>query len=95
MKFVQLLSLKDLIMLVASSPTSNVIQHLSFNESHLYFLIGGTLNEIFLYFVKEKKPVLYYNKEISLILFSDSFFVIRATLFIIVLLKEGPYSSCG
>jgi len=52
MKFVHLKSLRDLVMLVASSPTMNVIQHLQNEDSHLYFIIGGTLNEIFLYFVK-------------------------------------------
>jgi len=31
----------------------NVIQYLPNGVSHLYFIIGGTLNEIFLYFVKE------------------------------------------
>lgn len=54
MKFVQLKSVKDLIMLVASSSTTNVIQHLEHDGSHLYFIVGGTLHEVFLYFVKEK-----------------------------------------
>jgi hypothetical protein len=54
MKFVQLKSLRDLVMLVASSPTMNVIQHLRNGDSHLYFIIGGTLSEIFLYFVKQE-----------------------------------------
>ena len=53
MKFVQLKSLRDLVMLVASSPTMNVIQHLKNGDSNLYFIIGGTLSEIFLYFVKQ------------------------------------------
>lgn len=44
-------------MLVASAPNVNVIQHLEYNNSHLYFIVGGTLNEIFLYFVKEQKPL--------------------------------------
>ena len=57
MKYVQLRSLRDLIMLVASSPSSGVIQHLANGNSHLYFLVGGTLKEMFLYFVKEKEPV--------------------------------------
>jgi hypothetical protein len=57
MKFVQLRSLKDLIMLVASSPSSGVIQHLANGKSHLYFLVGGTLHEMFLYFVKENEPI--------------------------------------
>ncbi len=43
MKFVQLRSLRDLIMLVASSQSSGVIQHLVNGNSHLYFLVGGTL----------------------------------------------------
>ncbi|EMR73184.1 hypothetical protein MCGE09_00021 [Thaumarchaeota archaeon SCGC AB-539-E09] len=53
MKFVQLKSLKDLVMLVASSPSMNVVQHLQNGGVHMYFIIGGTLSEIFLYFVKE------------------------------------------
>jgi hypothetical protein len=57
MKFVQLRSLRDLIMLVASSQSSGVIQHLVFGSSHLYFLVGGTLHEMFLYCVKEKEPI--------------------------------------
>ena len=52
MKFVHLKALRDLVMLVASSPTMNVIQHLQNGDKHLYFIIGGTLSEIFLYFVK-------------------------------------------
>lgn len=72
MKFVQLKSLRDLVMLVASSPTMNVIQHLQSKGTHLYFIIGGTLREIFLYFVKEETAfdgsfVIYntYTGEIS------------------------------
>jgi len=52
MKFVQLNSIRDLVMFIASSPSMNVIQHLEKNGNHLYFIIGGTMNEIFLYFVK-------------------------------------------
>lgn len=57
MRFVQLESLRDLVMLVASSPTMNVIQHLRTGGGHLYFIIGGTLREIFLYFVKEDEAI--------------------------------------
>jgi len=57
MKYVHLKSLRDLVMLVASSPTMNVIQHLQNGDSHLYFIIGGTLSEIFLYFVKEEDAI--------------------------------------
>jgi hypothetical protein len=57
MKFVQLRSVRDLIMLVASSPSSGVVQHLENGTSHLYFLVGGTLHEMFLYFVKEKEQI--------------------------------------
>ena len=57
MKFVHLKTLRDLVMLVASSPTMNVIQHLKNGENHLYFIIGGTLSEIFLYFVKQKEAI--------------------------------------
>ncbi len=75
MKFVQLRSLRDLVMIVASSPTMNVIQHLKSGETHLYFIIGGTLSEIFLYFVKEAKAVdgsfIVYNTYTGEISFSD------------------------
>ena len=57
MKFVHLKTLKDLVMLVASSPAMNVIQHLQSGDKHLYFIIGGTLSEIFLYFVKLDETV--------------------------------------
>ena len=57
MKFVQLSSIRDLIMLVASSPSSGVIQHMENKGAHLYFLVGGTLHEIFLYFVKQKEKI--------------------------------------
>ena len=57
MKFVHLKTLRDLVMLVASSPTMNVIQHLQNGKFHLYFIIGGTLSEIFLYFVKQEEAI--------------------------------------
>ncbi len=75
MKFVQLDSLRDLVMLVASSPTMNVIQHLESGEKHLYFIIGGTLREIFLYFVSEDSAIegsfVIYNTYSGEITFSD------------------------
>ncbi len=52
MKFVQLKTIRDLIMLVASSPSTNVIQHLENRGKHVYFVIGGTLNEVFIYLVR-------------------------------------------
>jgi hypothetical protein len=57
MKFVQLKSIKDIVMLVASSPASNVVQHMGIGGGHLYFVIGGTLSEVFLYFVKTAEPL--------------------------------------
>jgi hypothetical protein len=39
-------------MFVASSQSMNVIQHLENGDNHLYFIIGGTMKEIFLYFIK-------------------------------------------
>jgi hypothetical protein len=57
MKFVQLKSLRDMVMLVASSPATNVVQYLKNGDEHLYFVIGGTLSEVFLYFVKEKESI--------------------------------------
>ena len=75
MKFIQLKSLRDLVMLVASSQTMNVIQHIEKGGSHLYFLIGSTLSEIFLYFVKEKEPIegsfITYNTYTGELGFSD------------------------
>ena len=57
MKFVQLKAMRDLVMLVASSPATNVIQHLE-NSGHIYFVIGGTLSEVFMYLVKQDEPIL-------------------------------------
>jgi hypothetical protein len=51
MKFVQLKTIRDLVMLVATSPATNVIQHLESN-GHIYFVIGGTLSEVFMYLIK-------------------------------------------
>ena len=56
MKFVQLKTIRDLVMLVASSPATNVIQHLE-NSGHIYFVIGGTLSEVFMYLVKQDEPI--------------------------------------
>ncbi|MFC1802726.1 hypothetical protein ACFL0D_02040 [Thermoproteota archaeon] len=56
MKFVQLKTIRDLVMLVASSPATNVIQHLE-NCGHIYFVIGGTLSEVFMYLVKQVDPI--------------------------------------
>ena len=57
MKFVQLKNIRDLVMLVASSPATNVIQHLDNNGKHVYFVIGGTLSEVFTYLVRLDKPI--------------------------------------
>jgi hypothetical protein len=57
MKFVQLKDIRDIVMLVASSPSSNVIQHMENEGDHLYFVIGGTLSEVFLYFVKTSEAL--------------------------------------
>jgi hypothetical protein len=57
MKFVQLKSIRDIVMLVASSPASNVVQHIERNDENIYFVIGGTLTEIFVYFVKTGEPI--------------------------------------
>jgi len=57
MKFVQLKEIRDIVMLVASSPASNVIQHMENEGDHLYFVIGGTLSEVFLYFVKTSEAL--------------------------------------
>jgi hypothetical protein len=48
MKFVQLKSIRDIVMLVASSPASNVVQHMESKGENPYFVIGGTLSEAFL-----------------------------------------------
>ena len=75
MKFVQLRSIKDLVLLVASSPAMNVIQHLHHGNSHLYFIVGGTISETFMYFVKDEKPLpgsfIVYSTYTSEISFSD------------------------
>lgn len=75
MKYVHLKSLRDMVMLVASSPTTNVIQHLAYGGQHLYFVIGGTLTETFLYFVKQGEAFegsfITYNSYKGEIGFSD------------------------
>jgi len=75
MKFVQLRSMRDLVMLVASSPAVNVIQHLSLGSAHLYFVIAGTLREMFIYFVKVDEVVegsfIIYNTYTGEISYSD------------------------
>ena len=57
MRFIQLKSLKDLATLVSSAGTVGVVQHLPLREGHLYFIVGGTLSEVFLYFVKLKEEI--------------------------------------
>lgn len=57
MKFIQLKSLKDLATLVFSAATRGVVQHLPLREGHLYFIVGGTLREVFLYFVKLREEI--------------------------------------
>ena len=57
MKLIQLKSIKDLVMLIASSTSTSVVQHFQKGGSHIYFIIGGTLSETFLYFVREEKAL--------------------------------------
>ena len=57
MKFIQLKNLRDLATLVSSTGPIGVVQHLSLREGHLYFVIGGTLREVFLYFVKRREEI--------------------------------------
>ena len=57
MKFIQLNTIRDLVMLVASSPATNVIQHLENDGKHVYFVIGGTLSEVFTYLVRLDEPI--------------------------------------
>jgi hypothetical protein len=75
MKFVQLRSMRDLVMLVVSSPAVNVIQHLNIGSIHLYFVIAGTLREMFIYFVKRREEVegsfIVYNAYTGEINYSD------------------------
>lgn len=68
-------SIRDLVMLIASSPSMNVIQHLQSGEVHIYFIIGGTMSEVFLFFVREEKPLpgsfIIYNNFSGEISYSD------------------------
>lgn len=52
MKYVQLKELRDLVLLVSSAGSMGIVQHFAVKTGHLYFVVGGTLNEAFLYFVK-------------------------------------------
>ena len=75
MKLVHLRSFRDLVMLVASSPSMNVVQHFQSGDRHIYFIIGGTLSETFLYYVREEKAVpgkfVIYNTFAGEISFSE------------------------
>jgi len=77
MKFVQLKEIRDLVMLVASSPTTNVIQHMIWENKHLYFVVGGTFSQVFLYFVKLDDPIdgkfIVYNSYSGEIIVSEKF----------------------
>ncbi|MEM4727772.1 MAG: hypothetical protein QXD04_05935 [Candidatus Bathyarchaeia archaeon] len=68
-------SIRDLVMLVASSPSMNVIQHFESGGVHIYFIIGGTMSEVFLFFVREDKPLpgsfIIYNNFSGDISYSD------------------------
>ena len=57
MKLIQLKSIRDLVMLIGSSSNAGVIQHIENNNQHIYFLVGGTLHELFFYFVKENEKI--------------------------------------
>jgi len=76
LNFVQLKNLRDLLMFVASSPSSGVIQHIEHGGSHVYFIVGGTLRELFIYLVKEAKPLgggfVTYNSYTGVIGASDN-----------------------
>ncbi|KYH38498.1 MAG: hypothetical protein AYL28_003440 [Candidatus Bathyarchaeota archaeon B23] len=67
--------MRDLVMLVVSSPAVNVIQHLDTGSAHLYFVIAGTLREMFIYFVKTGEEVegsfIVYNTYTGEIGYSD------------------------
>jgi hypothetical protein len=53
MKKIELRSIEDLVYLAASSPFGATIQHFKrSNNDDVYFLMGGTITESFLYFVK-------------------------------------------
>lgn len=75
MKFIRLRSIRDLVMLVVSSPSMNVIQHHQSGEGHIYYIIGGTMSEVFLFFVREEKPLpgsfILYNNFSGDISYSD------------------------
>jgi len=56
MKYIQLKDLRDLVMLVSTAHTG-MLHHFPLAEGHLYFIVGGTLTETFIYFVKLKQGI--------------------------------------
>jgi len=56
MKYINLKDLKDLVILVSTAHTA-MLHHLPLKEGHLYFVVGGTLTETFIYFVKLKQGI--------------------------------------
>jgi len=56
MKYINLKDLRDLVILV-SSAHSAMLHHLALKEGHLYFVVGGTLTETFIYFVKLRQGI--------------------------------------
>jgi len=56
MKYINLKDLKDLVILVFAAHTA-MLHHLPLKEAHLYFVVGGTLTETFVYFVKLKQGI--------------------------------------
>ena len=56
MKYIQLKDLRDLVMLVSAAHTS-LLHHFPLKNGHLYFIVGGTLTETFIYFVKLKQGI--------------------------------------
>ena len=75
MRFIHFKGLKDLAMLVSSTASWGVVQRLSLMVGRLYFIIGGALCDVFLYFVKLREEVdgrcIVYNTLSGEIVFSQ------------------------
>lgn len=57
MKLIQLRTLEDLVRLLGSSPSIGAIQHTSLEGRHIYFVLGGTFRETFIYYVVKEEEV--------------------------------------
>ncbi|MEM2875970.1 MAG: hypothetical protein QXL67_03330 [Candidatus Bathyarchaeia archaeon] len=54
MKRIELKSMEDLAILASSSPFGSTIQHFRSGSGDIYFMIGGTRDETYIFYVKSE-----------------------------------------